>query len=353
MKIIEQCIHMKKVVTFGEVMMRLSPPGFKKFIQTRSFDIIYAGAEANVAIALANFGMPVYFVTRLPKNDLGDACMNYIRQFGVDTDKIARGGDRLGVYFTETGAVFRRSKVIYDRANSAIANIKPGMIDWNEVFSDACWFHWTGITPAISQGAAETCTETVKKAKEKGVTVSCDLNYRGKLWKWGKTAGEVMSGLVKYVDIAIANEEDAEMVFGIKAPETDVDKGELEAESYRFVGENLMKKFPNLKLVAVTLRESISASHNKWSAVLYDGKTLLTSPVYNITHIVDRIGGGDSFAAGLIYGLLTFEDDLQKALNFAVAASALKHTIPGDSLITSKEEVERLMGGAVSGRILR
>lgn len=344
---------MKKVVTFGEVMMRFSPPGFKRFIQTKSFNVMYAGAEANVAIALANFGIPVDFMTRLPKNDLGNACMNYIRQFGVNTDKIIRGEDRLGLYFTETGAVLRRSKVIYDRANSAIANIKPVMIDWNKVFSDARWFHWTGITPAISHGAAETCLEAVKKAKEKGVIVSCDLNYRGKLWKWGKTAGEVMPELVKYVDIAIANEEDAEMVFGIKAPGTDVKKGKLDAESYRFVGENLMKKFPNLRLVAVTLRESISASHNKWSAVLYDGKTLHKSPVYDITHIVDRIGGGDSFAGGLIYGLLTFEDDLQKALNFAVAASAIKHTIPGDSLIASKEEVERLMEGAASGRISR
>lgn len=342
----------KKVVTFGEVMMRLTPPGFLRFVQARSFGVIYAGAEVNVAITLANLGIPADFVTRLPKNDLGDACINYVRQFGVGVDGIVRGGDRLGVYFVEMGAVQRGNKVIYDRANSALASIKPGMVDWAGVFSDAEWFHWTGITPAVSEGAAETCLEAAKKAKEMGLTVSCDLNYRSKLWKWGKAPSEVMTRLMEYVDIAIGNEEDAEKVFGIKAPGVDVTKAKVEAESYRFVAEKLMKRFPNLRLVAITLRGSISASHNTWSAVLYDGKILYKASTYDITHIVDRVGAGDAFAGGLIYALIR-GDDLQKALNFAVAASCLKHTIYGDSYVVKLEEVERLMQGAVSGRISR
>jgi len=271
----------------------------------------------------------------------------------VGTDKIIRGGDRLGIYFLEMGAVQRGSKVIYDRANSAIATIKPGMIDWEKVFSDACWFHWTGITPAISQGAAEVCLETVKKAKEMGLTISCDLNYRSKLWKWGKAPKEIMSELVKYADIIVGNEEDADKVFGIKAPSVDVIAGKVEAEKYRFVAEKLMERFSNLQKVAFALRESISASHNTWSGVLYDGKTLFTAPMYQITHIVDRVGGGDSFAAGLIYGLLNYGDDLQKALNFAVAASCLTHTIFGDFNMVTVEEVKKIMGGVVSGRVSR
>jgi len=343
----------RKVVTFGEIMLRLCPPGFLRFVQARSFDAIYGGGEANVAIALANFGVPVDYVTRLPQNDIGDACLNYVRQFGVGVSKIVRGGERLGIYFLESGAVQRGSKVIYDRANSALATIEPGMVDWGSVFSDACWFHWTGITPAISQGAAETCLEAVKKAKEMKLTVSCDLNYRGKLWKWGKTPTEVMTELVKYADIAIGNEEDADKVFGIRAPGVDVLKGKVEAERYLFVAQKLVEKFPNLRNVAVTLRGSISASHNTWSSVLYDGKNFYTAPVYDITPIVDRVGGGDSFAAGLIYGILRFGDDLQKALDFAVAASCLKHTIVGDSNIVSVEEVEKIMAGIVSGRVSR
>lgn len=343
----------KKVVTFGEIMMRLSPPGFLRFVQARSFDVIFGGGEANVAVSLANYGIPVDYVTRLPQNDLGDACLNFIRQFGVGTDKIVRGGDRLGIYFLETGAVQRGSKVIYDRANSAIATIKPGMIDWEKVFHDAHWFHWTGITPAISQGAAEACLEAVKKAKEMELTVSCDLNYRKNLWNWGKTAGEVMSELVKYADIAIGNEEDADKVFGIRAPGVDVMAGKVEAGKYRFVSEKLMEKFPNLQKVAITLRGSISASHNTWSGVLYDGETFYAAPIYEITHIVDRIGGGDAFVAGLIYGLLTYGDDLQKALDFAVAASCLKHAILGDFNMVKVEEVENLMAGEVSGRVSR
>lgn len=342
----------KKVVTFGEVMMRLSPPGFLRFAQAHSFDVIYAGAEVNVAIILANLGIPGDFVTRLPKNDLADACINYIRQFGVGVDGIVRGGNRLGVYFVEIGAVQRGNKVIYDRVNSALANIKPEMVDWSRVFSDAHWFHWTGITPALSEGAAETCLEAVKKAKEMGLTVSCDLNYRSKLWKWGKAPGEVMAKLMEYVDIVIGNEEDAEKVFEIEAPGVDVTRGKIEVESYRFVAEKLKERFLNLRLVAITLRGSISASHNTWSAVLYDGKSLYKAPMYDITHIVDRVGAGDAFAGGLIYVLMR-GGDLQKALNFAVAVSCLKHTIPGDSCVVKLEEVERLMQGVVSGRISR
>ena len=344
---------MKRVVTFGEIMLRLTTPDHLRIVQTSSFDAIYAGAEANVAIALANLGIPVDFVTRLPKNDLGDACLNYIRQFGVGTEKIIHGGERLGVYFVELGAIQRGNKVIYDRANSAIAAIKPGMIDWTKVFSNADWFHWTGITPAISEGAADVSLEAVKKAKEMGVKVSCDLNFRSKLWKYGKTAGEVMSELVKYVDIVIGNEDDANRVFGIKAPGVDVTAGKVEAEKYRFVAEQLMERFPSLEKVGITLRGSISASHNTWTGVLYDGKTLYTAPIYDITHIVDRTGGGDAFTAGLIYMLLTHGDDLQKALNFAVAASCLKHTIYGDFNMASIVEVEKLMKGVVSGRIQR
>jgi len=343
----------RKVVAFGEVMMRLSPPGFLRFVQARSFDLIYGGGEANVAISLANFGVPVDYVTRLPTNDLGNACLNYIRQYGVGVGKIIQGGERLGIYFLEMGAVQRGSKVIYDRANSSISTITPGMIDWEKVFSDACWFHWTGITPALSRGAAETCLEAAKKAKEMGLTVSSDLNYRAQLWKWGKTATEVMTELVEYADIAICNEEDAEKVFGIKAPGVDVLTGNIEADKYLSVTWELMEKFPNLKKVAITLRGSISASHNTWSGVLYDGETFYRAPTYQITHIVDRVGGGDAFTAGLIYGLLKFGTDLQRVLNFAVAASCLKHTIFGDSNIVSVEEVEKLVAGITSGRISR
>ncbi len=334
-------------------MIRLCPPRFQRFTQATSFDVMYGGAEAAVAVTLANFGVPVDYVTRLPKNDLGDACLNSIRQFGVGTGKIVRGGERLGIFFNEIGAVQRGDKVIYDRANSSFAAIKPGMIDWKTIFSDASWFHWTGITPAISQGAAEVCLEAVKKAKEIGLTVSCDLNYRSKLWKWGKTAGEVMSELVRYVDVVVGNEEDADKIFGIKAPSVDITVGKIDAEKYLFVVERLKEEFPNLQKIAITLRGSISASHNTWSGVLYDGKTLYKAPVYQITHIVDRTGGGDAFAGGLIYGLLTYGSDFQKVLNFAVAASCLKHTIPGVFNIVTIEEVERLMGGVVSGRIRR
>ncbi|MBC7256023.1 MAG: sugar kinase, partial [Chloroflexi bacterium] len=268
-------------------------------------------------------------------------------------DKIIWGGDRLGIYFLEMGAVARASQVIYDRDGSSFATIQPGMVDWRAAFADATWFHWTGITPAISQGAAEACLEAVKTAKEMGLTVSCDLNYRAKLWRWGKKAGEVMPELVRYCDIAIGNEEDAAQVFGIHAPDTDVTSGQVEAAKYRFVCEALAERFPNLKTIAITLRGSISASHNTWSGILWEGGTLYTAPTYDITHIVDRVGGGDAFMGGLIYGLLTYGADRQKALNFAVAASCLKHTIFGDFNLVTVAEAEKLMGGDVSGRVSR
>ncbi|MBN1399294.1 MAG: sugar kinase [Anaerolineae bacterium] len=343
----------KKVVTFGEIMLRLSPPGYQRFIQARSFDVIYGGGEANVAAALAGFGIPVEYVTRLPKNDIGDACVSFLRAHGVGVERIIRGGERLGIYFLEMGAVARGSKVIYDRANSSIATIEPGMVDWKSVFADAQWFHWTGITPAISQGAADVCLEAVQVAKEMGLTVSCDLNYRSKLWLYGKKAGQVMPELVKYCDVAIGNEEDAAQVFGIHAPDTDVTSGQIDAAKYQYVCEELQKRFPNLKTIAITLRGSISASHNTWSGILWDDGKVYIGPEFDITHIVDRVGGGDSFMGGLIYGLLNYGDNKQAALNFAVAASCLKHTIFGDFNLVTVDEVEKLMGGDVSGRVSR
>ena len=343
----------RKVVTFGEVMMRLSPPGFLRFGQARTFDVIYGGGEANVAASLANYGVPVEFITRLPSNELGDACIQHLSQFGIGVDRIVRGGDRLGIYFLEMGAVQRGSKVVYDRANSSIATIQPGVIDWKEVFDGADWFHWTGITPAISAGTADVCLEAIQVARELGITVSCDLNFRKKLWKWGKSAGEVMPNLVTLCDIAIGNEEDADKVFGIKAPDTDVTAGKVEADKYLAVCQQLVERFPNLKTVAITLRGSISASHNTWSGVMWDSGRFLTAATYDITHIVDRVGGGDSFVAGLIYGLRTYGDDRQKALDFAVAASCLKHSVFGDFNLMTVAEVEKLMEGDSSGRVSR
>jgi 2-dehydro-3-deoxygluconokinase len=342
----------KKVVTFGETMLRLSPPGFQRFVHARSFDVTYGGAEANVAASLANYGVPVEHVTRLPANDIGASCLNFLHQYGIGTSHIVRGGNRLGIYFLETGSAQRGGKVIYDRAGSAIATIQPGMIDWRQVFADVDWLHWTGITPAISEGAAVVCLEAVQVAREMGLTVSCDLNYRRKLWKWGKAAGEVMPDLVSLCDVVVGNEEDADRVFGIKAPEADVTGGKVEAEAYVYVCNQLVKRFPNLNTIAITLRGSLSASHNTWSAILWHRGEIYTAPRYDIIPIVDRVGGGDSFCAGLIYGLRTY-DDVQQALSFAVAASCLKHTIPGDFNQVSVAEVEKLMGGDVSGRVSR
>ena len=341
----------RKIVTFGEIMLRLSPPGFQRFAQARSFDVVYGGGEANVAASLAHYGLPVEYVSRLPANDIGDACLTYLRQYGVGTSHMVRGGGRLGIYFLEMGAAQRGSKVIYDRAGSSFATIEPGMIDWRSVFADADWFHWTGITPAVSEGAARVCLEAVQAAREMGLTISCDLNYRKKLWRWGKKAGEVMPELVGCCDIAVGNEEDADKVFGIQAPGADVTGGRVEADAYVYVCSELAKRFPDLKTVAITLRGSLSASHNTWSAILWQQGQIHTAPCYDITTIVDRVGGGDSFCAGLIYGLRTY--DAQQALNFAVTASCLKHTILGDFNLVTIAEVENLMGGDVSGRVSR
>ncbi len=344
---------MSKVITFGEIMLRLNPPGFNRITETRTFEALYAGGEANVAASLACYNQQTEFVSRVPANDLGDACIAYLRQHGIGTSHILRGGDRLGIYFLEAGAAQRASKVVYDRAGSSFAAIKPGMVDWKTVFQGADWFHWTGITPAVSEGAALACAEAIGVARQMGVTVSCDLNYRAKLWKWGKKAGEVMHDLVAGCDVAVGNEEDAEKVFGITAPDADVTGGKVDAEQYRFVCEKLAERFPNLKTVAVTLRGSISASHNTWSGALWQSDAFYTAPVYNIVPIVDRVGGGDSFVGGLIYGLRTYGADAGKALHFAVAASCLKHSIPGDYNAVTIAEVEALMAGDASGRVRR
>jgi 2-dehydro-3-deoxygluconokinase len=344
---------MKKCVTFGEIMLRLSPPDSLRFTQARSFNLIYGGGEANVAISLANFGLETEFVTRIPANDLGEACLQFLRQYNVGTRYILRGGERLGIYFLENGSNMRGSQVIYDRVNSSFASLKAGMLDWKLILAEAGWFHFTGITPAISEATAEACLEAVKVARAMGLTVSCDMNYRAKLWKWGKPASEVMGELLGYCDLAIGNEEDAEKVFGIHAPRSDVIAGNVNAQNYRDVCEALSDKFPNLKQIAITLRGSISANTNTWSGLLWDSGQFFTAPLYEITHIVDRVGGGDSFVGGLIYGMQKFGNDRQKALDFAVAASALKHTIMGDFNLVTAEEVEKLITGDKSGRVNR
>ena len=342
-----------KVVTFGEIMLRLATPGYLRFNQTDSLTATFGGGEANVAVSLANYGIPVDFVTRLPKNDIAQACVSDLRKFGVGVDKIVYGGDRIGIYFLETGAVSRGSKVVYDRANSACSEIQPGMVDWDKVFEGVNWFHWTGITPAISQSSADVCLEAIQKANEKGITVSCDLNYRKNLWNYGKKAGDVMPALVAGTDVILGNEEDAEKVLGIKPEGLDVTSGHVEAAAYESVSKQIMAQYPRCKKVITTLRGSINANHNSWSGVLWDGKTLFEAPTYQITDIVDRVGGGDSFMGGLIYGLLTYQNDDQQALNFAVAASCLKHTIYGDYNRATVDEVEKLMSGDASGRVAR
>jgi len=346
---------MKKVITFGEIMLRLAPPGFLRFSQATQFEAMYGGGESNVAVSLANYGVPVDFVTRLPNNDIGTSAMMELRKRGVGVDKIIYGGDRLGIYFLETGAVSRGSKVIYDRAHSAMSEIIPGMVDWKAVFKNVGWFHWTGITPAISKGAADACLEAVKVASEMGITISTDLNYRAKLWNYGGDREKIMSELTSYCDIILGNEEDAEKHFGIKPEGLDITTQghDVKAEAFLSVCEQMMKKFPKAKKVITTLRGSISASHNTWAGVLYDGTTMYQSPQYQITDIVDRVGGGDSFMGGLIYGLLKYPEDDQHALNFAVAASCLKHTIKGDANLVTVDEVEKLMGGDASGRVAR
>ncbi len=345
----------KKVVTFGEIMLRLSPPGFLRFSQAQSFDVIYGGGEANVSAALAGFGIPTDFVTRLPKNDIGEACLRSIRAQGIGTDKIVRGGDRLGIYFLEMGAVARPSQVVYDRDGSSLATIEPGMIDWKAAFADADWFHWTGITPAISKGAAEACLEAVQVASSMGLTISCDLNFRAKLWKWGKQANEAMPEMVKYCTVAIGNEEDADKVL---------------ASRLRPPTSPPARSTPSSTALSARRWSSASRTSRRWPSPCAARSRPATTPgpdplerrpdfnvyvapEYNITHIVDRVGGGDSFMGGLIYGLKTYGDDMQSALNFAVAASALKHTVFGDFNLVSVSEVKKIMGGDVSGRVSR
>lgn len=346
---------MQKIVTFGEIMLRLATLDYLRFGQSTSYEATFGGGEANVAVSLANFGLQAEFVTRLPQNDVAEACVGELHRYGVQTQHVARGGERLGIYFLETGAVNRPSKVVYDRAHSSISTIEPGMIPWSEIFGTADWFHFTGITPALSASAAQACLEAARMANEAGVTVSCDLNYRKNLWKYGKSCTEVMPALTECCDLIIANEEDAEKVFGIKPEGFDAHTtgGHVDAARFESVARQLMERFPRAKRVAITLRGSVNANHNTWGAVLFDGTTLYSSKRYDITHIVDRVGGGDSFGAGLIYGLLTFGSDPQRALEFAVAASALKHTIKGDFNLVTTAEVETLMGGDGSGRVSR
>ena len=346
---------MKKVITFGEIMLRLATPGYQRFIQSNSLNATFGGGEANVAVSLANYGIKTDFITRMPDNSIADWCISELRKYNVGTDHILRGGDRLGIYFLETGAVARPSKVVYDRSNSSISEIKPGMVNWRELFKDTQWFHWTGITPALSQSAADACLEAIRIANEMGITVSTDLNYRKNLWKYGKQASEVMPALVEGCDIILGNEEDAEKVFGIKPEQFDATKtqGDIDAEEFESVCKQLQIRFPRAKKIIITLRASINANHNNWGACLFAQNQLYQSKRYDITHIVDRVGGGDSFMGGLIYGLLSYPKDDQKALDFATAASALKHTIYGDFNLVSKGEVEQLMKGDGSGRVLR
>ena len=340
---------MKRIITFGEIMMRLNPEGYLRFVQAGKFEASYAGGEANVAVSLANFGLDASFVSKVPAHEIGQCAVNELRRYGVNTELMVRGGDRLGLYFVEKGASQRASKVIYDRAGSAIAKATAAEFDWKKIFDGADWFHFTGITPALGGELPQICLEACKAAKELGVKISCDLNYRKKLWS-RETAGQVMAQLMPYVDVCIANEEDAKDVFGIEAEDTDLNAGKVNHDGYISVARQLADRF-GFKKVAITLRGSISASDNQWAAMLYsDGKACF-SPTYNV-HIVDRVGGGDSFGAGLIYSLLSDYDD-QRAVNFAVAASCLKHSIEHDFNLVSVSEVESLASGNASGRVQR
>ena len=339
-------------VTFGELMLRLAAPGFERFLQTPRFEATFGGGEANVAVALAGWGLPTAFVTALPeKNAIADAAISQLRGFGVDTSHVVRGKGRLGSYYLETGASQRASKVIYDREFSAMALSKPGQFSWEHIFQGARWFHITGITPAVSQSAADLALESVHKARERKITTSCDLNFRKNLWKWGKTAAEVMPELLKHADIAIANEEDVQMSLGIKA-DVDVHSGKLDPMQYQPLTQKVLDAFPNLKAVAITLRESRSASHNGWSACVNDREAFQVSRAHEISHIVDRVGSGDSFAAGLIYGWQKLPSR-RDALEFAVAAGCLKHSISGDFLRCTVEDVAALVAGGGSGRVQR
>ena len=343
---------MKKVITFGEILLRLATPEYLRICQADSFNIAFGGSEANVAVSLANFGMESEFVTRVPENEIATACLNDLHKHGVHTSHVIYGGDRLGIYFLERGAAIRTSKVVYDRANSAVSLIKRGMIDWDQVFQGADWFHWSGITPAISQDAADVCLEAIQAANRLGITVSCDLNYRNKLWKYGKVASDVMPALVAGCDVILGNEEDAESIMP-EGLNITFKNGEVDLDAYKAMCIQLMERFPRVKKVIVTLCDAISSNHDIMGGLLYDGKQLLQSPSYEIAHIVDRVGAGDAFMGGLIYGLLTYADNDQKALDFAVAASCLKHTIYGDFNEATVSEVENLMNGDGSGRIAR
>ena len=340
-----------KVLTFGEIMLRLKAPGHERFFQSPSLEATFGGGEANVAVSLANYGMDAAFLTVLPKNDIAEACIRELRYFGVDTSRILRGAGRMGIYYLEGGANQLPSKVVYDRAYSAIALAKPGDIDLDKAFDGVDWFHITGITPAISETAMELSLESVAEAKKRGITVSCDLNYRKNLWKYGKAASEVMNKLAESVDVAIANEEDVQKSLGITA-DVDVESGALDREKYRVLGNKVLAEFPNMKLIAITLRESHSADHNGWAACLNDGEHFYVSKKYEIRDIIDRVGGGDSFAGGLIYGLNHYTDR-QQALEFAVAASCLKHSVIGDFNRVSVSDVEKLASGDGTGRVQR
>ncbi|PQA85979.1 sugar kinase [Hyphococcus luteus] len=342
---------MADYLTFGEIMLRLKSPGHERFFQSPQFEATFGGGEANVAVALCNYGLDAGFVSALPDNDIGECAVRELRSFGVDTSHIRRSGDRVGVYFLEAGANQRPSKVIYDRANSSIAECKPGDFDWPAIFKGAKWLHITGITPALTQGAAELSLECVKAAKEAGVSVSCDFNYRGKLWKYGKSAPEVMTELVKFVDVGVANEEDCQKSLGISV-DVEVESGELDTKKYEALSAKVLELFPNMEAIAITLRESKSADHNGWSACFRDKDGFKLSRRYEMTDIVDRVGGGDSFASALIYGLNAYADR-QQSLEFAVAASCLKHSVLGDFNRVSVAEVEKLMSGDASGRVQR
>lgn len=341
---------MKKVVTFGEIMLRLAAPGYERFTQARGYRATFGGGEANVAVSLSNFGVPAEFVTRLPRNEIARACVDEIRSLGVETHHLIYGGERLGIYFLETGAVARGAKVVYDRAYSAMADIRPGMVDWPEVLADAGWFHWSGITPAISQTAAEACMEAIEAAHQAGVVVSADLNIRKNLWNYGKTAAEVLPEMVGQSDVLIAGEKDAGMIWGI-SPQMQTNA--TPQERFASVAVQLMHRYPRLKKVVTTFRGAVNANYNTWEASLFDKGQLYSSRRYELTHMVDRIGGGDSFMAGLIYGWLNYPDDPQQTIDFAVAASALKHTIFGDYNQATVKEVENLMCGDGSGRVSR
>lgn len=336
-------------------MLRLGAPGYLRLSQCNNLDLTFAGAEANVAVSLANYGIPTEYITRLPENPIADKCIMELLSHKVGTRHIMRGGERIGILFIETGSNTRPSRVFYDRTNSSFSTILPGSIDWKQVFQDVCWFHWTGISPALSENAVNVCKEAIIAANEMGITVSCDINYRSNLWNYGKSASEVMPELVKYCDVIIGNEEDCEKVFGIKPNEFNVEKtnGTIIQTTFESVCKQMMDKFPQCKTMAVTLRGSINANHNTWRGILCHKNKFYNSKTYDITDIVDRVGSGDSFVGALIYGLLNFETNKQKVLDFAVAASCLKHTIKGDYNLVSIQEVENLMNGGESGRVIR